>query len=241
MSEQNNLKQQALLLAAESTANALAIEEENEKLKVEIKENLKAIEEFELSCPKAEELKRQCREKEELVEQKRKDLVELQSAIIKAYTNQKNNVNAPQPSLNSIPIVMNRIQKYITDITDAAVTQKTISISIIALYKLAESLKQLYDNLADEKVKIINETPEEKEERIRQYAKSQTDILAQLKANLPNQQNTQPKPSPMFTNPPDDAPPPPARFVQRPPTPMPNDVNPGLEIPDENKQETDSQ
>jgi hypothetical protein len=75
---------------------------------------------------------------------------------------------------------MNRIQNNITELTDAAVTGRTIEVPIIFLFKVSEDLNRLYDTFVEQGV--ISETEQEKEQRVQQYSSAQLEILTGLKA-----------------------------------------------------------
>jgi hypothetical protein len=170
----------AIQLAVETTSQAIAVEQENEELRKQLKKNEALIESFTAAAPRARALQTQLREKQAEIEQKQKDLIALQSAIIDTLK------NPPQPpsqsqegSLEVIPIVMNSVLKQITTLTEKAIDEKSIGIPILSLFKAAEGLNHLYGTLCDKK--IITESPEEKQERIEKYVSTQREILTKLR------------------------------------------------------------
>ena len=169
----------AINLAIETTNNALAVEQENLKLKEQLRKNQQLLEDFDSAIPRAQYLQTQLKEKQAILEQKQKDLVEIQNSIISMLKNQGQDEQV-QPSLESIPIVMNRVQRFVTDLSEAAVDQKSIAIPIVQLFKVTDALNKLYDALVD--TKVIEETKEEKEQRTKNYVEAQQEIISKLRA-----------------------------------------------------------
>jgi hypothetical protein len=170
---------EVLHLAIETTAQSLVLEQENKDLRAQLKKNLSRVESFDVIAPRTQQLQQQLREKKAELESKQSELITLQSAII------SNIKNPPPPSrsdesLTAIPIVMNRVQKNITALTDTAVAEKTISVPIISLFKVSEDLNRLFDALVEKGV--IPETLQEKKQREQEYLAAQRQLLAGLKA-----------------------------------------------------------
>ncbi|OHT00068.1 hypothetical protein TRFO_33302 [Tritrichomonas foetus] len=232
----------AINLAIETTSNALAVEQENAKLREQLHKNQQLLDDFDVAAPRAQLLQKQLKEKEALLEQKRKDLVEVQAAIISTLKNQSQE-DPVQPSLESIPVVMNRVQRFVTDLTEAAVDQKTIAVPILQLFKVTDALNKLYDALVD--TKVIAETKEEKEARVRAYVESQQEIITKLRAVAQQSQaamkaqlveceeEEEPEqPAPKVEQLPDQQQPEPEQTTaNRPPTPEP-EVPPQQEVGD---------
>jgi hypothetical protein len=168
-------------LAIETSSQAAAVEEENKELRAQLQKNLELVEHFDLASPRAQALQRQLRDKEAELAQKRSELISVQAAIIATLKTQGESAPpAPAPSLEVIPLVMGKVQKSVTTLTEEAIDQRTISIPILSLFKVSESLHRLYDALAEKGV--IEETDDEKRERIQKFVTSQKAILVGLKA-----------------------------------------------------------
>lgn len=170
----------ALQLAVETTLNVSAIEKENERLRGELQKNLEKLRDVDTAVAHTQALQETLKAKEAELEQKRKDLIEIQSAIIGTLKAQAQEAPAaPQPSMESIPVVMNRVQKFVTDLTESAVDQKSIAIPVFSLFKVTDMLSKLYDAVVE--AKIIEETDEERRQRSDAYAAAQQEILSELK------------------------------------------------------------
>ena len=173
----------ALQFALQTTINAKKLKAENEQLKLKLKENEQLLSDFDDAAPRAKSLKAQLKEKEQKLEQKRKELIQIQEAIIstlkaQAQTSQED----PIDSLRPIPIVMNNIQDLIMSLTETAVDNQRTAIPVLDLFSVSDKLNRLYDALADQQ--IISETPEEREQRNQEFVANQQEILNQLKDML---------------------------------------------------------
>ena len=173
----------ALQFAIQTTLNARKLKDENEQLKLVLKENEQLLSDFEDAAPRAKSLKAQLKEKEQKLEQKRKELIQIQEAIIstlrvQAQAPQEN----PAETLRPIPIVMNNIQELIMSLTENAVDNRTTAIPVLDLFGVSDKLNRLYDTLAAEE--IITETPEERDKRNQEFVANQQEILNQLKSLL---------------------------------------------------------
>jgi hypothetical protein len=181
ISEMASRGAQAIQLAVETSLQAASVEDENKELRAQLQKNLDLIENFEVGSGRARALEQQLRDKEAKLSQKRSELISVQAAIIATLKVQG---ESPPPvagaSLEVIPLVIGKVQKSVTTLTEAAIEQKTISIPILSLFKVSESLHQLYDALAEKGV--IEETDDEKRERIHKFVSSQKEILTGLKA-----------------------------------------------------------
>ena len=173
----------ALQFAIQTTLNARKLKDENEQLKLKLKENEQLLSDFDDAAPRAKSLKAQLKEKEQKLEQKRKELIQIQEAIISTLRAQ---AQAPQENpaetLRPIPIVMNNIQELIMSLTENAVDNRTTAIPVLDLFGVSDKLNRLYDTLAAED--IISETPEEKDKRNQEFVANQQEILNQLKSLL---------------------------------------------------------
>ena len=182
-SPQGDASLRALQFAIQTTLNAKKLKQENDQLRQKLKENEDLLSDFEQAEPRAKALQAELKEKERKLEQKRKELIQIQEAIISTL---KSQAQAPQEnpmeSLRPIPIVMNNIQDLIMKLTENAVDQRTTAIPVLDLFGVSDKLNRLYDALAEQE--IISETPEEKEARNQEFVESQQEILTQLKAML---------------------------------------------------------
>lgn len=180
MSTPSDFSAAAIKLAIETTSNALIVEQENAKLRQQLGKNLELLGDFEIAAPRAQLLQTQLKEKETLLEEKRKELVQVQQSIISTLLHQAQSP-APQTqtSFAAIPTVMNHVQKLVTDITEDAIDQKTIAVPVLSLFKAAGIINSLYDTLS--KSGIIQESQEEKEDRIKKFVSAQQDILTKLR------------------------------------------------------------
>ena len=180
MSSPAQLSSAAINLAIETTMNALSVEKENGKIRDQLKENQQILNDFDAAIPRARNLQNKLKEKEALIEQKRKELVELQTSIIATMLKQDQQPQQQEMTAEFIPTVMNQVQKLINDITESAVDQKTLAVPILSLFKVSSAINKLYDTLASSNV--IDETNEEKEARIRDFISTQQNILLKLRA-----------------------------------------------------------
>jgi hypothetical protein len=176
-----DLAAKTIQMAIETTSNAISVEQENQKMREQLKKNLDVLGDFDAATPRAQGLQAQLREKQAELEEKRKSLVEIQGAVIRAIKQQEQGGgNTAQEQLEVVPIIMNRIQKFVSDLSDAAVEQKSIAIPILSVFEVVQSLNKLYDALLDKE--IIKESPEAKEERVRRLVSAQQEILVKLQA-----------------------------------------------------------
>ena len=173
----------ALQFAVQTTLNAKKLQQENDALKQKLKENEQLLADFEDAAPRAKSLKSQLKAKEEKLEQKRKELIQVQEAIISTLKAQAQPSNEdPMDSLRPIPIVMNNIQTLIMGLTEKAVDNRTTAIPVLDLFGVSDKLNRLYDALVEQE--IITETPEEKDARNQEYVANQQQILTKLKEML---------------------------------------------------------
>lgn len=180
---QANLIQNALKYSIETSINSTQLEEENKLLRDQLKKNEELLSEFDEALPRAKYLQKELKDKQEKIEQKRKELVDIQEAIISTLNNQsQTKESAPQASLAPIPMVMNRVQDLLMTLTESAVDSASTSIPILSLFKVSDQLNQLYDVLSEKG--IIEETPEERDNRMTQFVVAQKQILEHLKAML---------------------------------------------------------
>lgn len=176
----------AIGLAVETIQNTIAIEQENKNLKEQLSNNLKLMDDFEVVIPRSKALQQQLKEKKDLIEQKRQELVELQKSVIAALVQKPEAGSPPETSLEAIPIVMNRVQRFITDLSDTAVENKTLAVSILSLVKVNEAIDRLYDAAVDSQV--IKETKEERDIRIKNNTNSNQEIINKVRENITTQQ-----------------------------------------------------
>jgi hypothetical protein len=173
----------AIRLAVEATSQATAIEKENEELQSQFKTNASLIASLDAASTHARFLQQQLREKQGEVEQKKKDLIALQGALISTLKNPPQADSSVEPaSLEVIPIVMNSVLKYVTDLTEEAINENAIGVPILSLFKTAEALNNLFGALATKH--IIQENDEEKHDRVQLYVSAQHEILTQLRNTL---------------------------------------------------------
>jgi hypothetical protein len=180
---------EALRLAVDTTAQTIAVEQENQEIRAQLQKNLELIESFDAVLPRSQALQQQLREKKAELESKQSELIGLQSAIISFLKNPPQSQQSE--SLAVVPIVLNKVQKDITALTDAAVAGKTIAVPILSLYKVSEGLNRLYETLVEQG--IIPETPEEKQQRIQGFISAQREVLGRLKAIAQAAQAQEPK------------------------------------------------
>jgi len=177
---ESDLAIRALQFAIETTKNCKTVEDENKALREQLKKNLQLLNDYEEAAPRAKILREQLKVKEQKLENKRKELIELQDAIISTLKSQKQPKESnSQESLAPIPIVMNRIQQLVMNLSETAVDQKTTAVPILSLFKASDALNQLFDALVEQK--IIEEGPQEREARIKQFVSAQQQVLEQLK------------------------------------------------------------
>lgn len=174
----NDLANQAIQLALETTSSTLALEEENAKRKEELAKNISLLEDFDVAAPRAALLQKTLQQKREELENKRKELAQVQDALIHNLTNpdkgQKNNTE----SFQALPIVLNRVHKFVTDVTEEAVDKKALQVSLIEIVKLNETLQAFYDKLVQ--MNLIQESDEEKTKRQQNFYQNQQVIVQSL-------------------------------------------------------------
>ena len=181
--QQGDASLRALQFAIQTTLNSKKLQQENEQLKLKLKENEQLLSDFDDAAPRAKSLKAQLKEKEQKLEQKRKELIQIQEAIISTLKSQAQpRQENPVDSLRPIPLVMNNIQELIMNLTENAVDQRTTAIPVLELFGVSDKLNRLYDALVDQE--IISETPEERDQRNQEYVMNQQQILDQLKDML---------------------------------------------------------
>jgi hypothetical protein len=177
----SDLASSAIQLAVDTASQADSVEKENEKLRKKLDKNLRLIAEFELALPRTQSLQAQLRTKAAEIEQKRRGLAGLQAALIQALKTQAQ--NEPEvPSLKPIPIVMNRVQDFVYELTEAAAEKNALAVPIVSILAVAQSLSKLYDTLVE--TGNLTETPDEKAARMQNYLVAQKEILALLQATV---------------------------------------------------------
>lgn len=173
----------ALQFAIETTLNTKKLKEENETLKSKLAENEKLLAEFDDARIRAKSLRTQLKEKEAKLEAKRKELIQIQEAIISTLQSPaQQQQEDPEEALVPIPIIMNRIQELIMSLTESAADKQSTAIPVISLFNTSEKLNKLYDALVEQD--IIHETQEEHDERYANYVATQQKIVSQLKDML---------------------------------------------------------
>ena len=128
--------------------------------------------------------------KQKELKEKELQLAKIQQSIIQILQMQKKEqkiVEENKDSLEAIPSVVSSIQKFLTKITEAAAAQHSISIPILTLLQVIESLSHLFDLLVEQGV--IEETKEEKEARNNHFLENQHRILNKLQYFLQNASN----------------------------------------------------
>ena len=180
---ETDLTAKILQFTIDTTLNSKKIEEENNTLREQLKKNEQLLNGFDEATPRARSLQAQLKEKEEKLENKKLELIELQESIIATLRTQSTpKEQNPKEELAPIPIVLNRIQQMVMNLTETAVDQNTTSIPILSLFKASDLLNHLFDALVDQK--IIEENEQEREARIKQFVLAQQQILEQLKKML---------------------------------------------------------
>jgi hypothetical protein len=171
----------ALQIAVETTAQAAQVEQENEQLRAQLKKNQEDLDALGVAAPRVRSLQQQLHDKQADIEQKRKELMALQASIIDLLKNPPESApQVDQTSLEVIPLVMNTVLKQVTDLTEAAIAQQSIGIPILSVFKASEALNRLLGTLCEKN--IIDESDEEKQERMSKYVSAQREILTKLKA-----------------------------------------------------------
>lgn len=176
----------AINLAIETVQNTIAIEQENKNLKDQLSSNMKIMDDLDIVIPRAKMLQQQLKEKKDLIEQKKQELVQLQQSVIASLIQKSEHEPPSETSLEAVPIVLNRVQRFITDLSEAAVDNKTIAVSILSLVKVNEALDRLYDAAVDSQV--IKETKEERDARIKTNSNANQEIINKVRENISTQQ-----------------------------------------------------
>ena len=148
---------QAFEMAVNTTINAKVVEDDNASLREELRKNMERLREIEDALPRSKILQQQIKEKEAELAEKQKNLIDLQAAIIAT-------LKAPRDtSLQAIPPVMNMIQKFVTDLTENAMRERTLAIPVIQVLRVVDQINAVYDKLVE--TNTIEETADERAER----------------------------------------------------------------------------
>ena len=178
---QDKLESTAMQMSIKTITIAKAIEEKNQNIREQILKNNSILDDLDSSSASAQKLDDQLKEKKKILENKQQELIYIQNAIISKIKTQNLTSKGKQDSesIQAIPIVVNRIQKFINDLTEATIKQQSLSIPITLILKVIESINKLYDSISD--ADIIKETEEEKLERLRKYQDTQNEIVNKIK------------------------------------------------------------
>ena len=178
---QDKLESTAMQMSIKTITIAKAIEEKNQNIREQILKNNSILDDLDSSSASAQKLDDQLKEKKKILENKQQELIDIQNAIISKIKTQNLTSKGKQDSesIQAIPIVVNRIQKFINDLTEATIKQQSLSIPITLILKVIESINKLYDSISD--ADIIKETEEEKLERLRKYQDTQNEIVNKIK------------------------------------------------------------
>lgn len=166
-------------LAIEQTREAQNIEKTIQLIEKSLKENSSIIDEFETNTPTVKSVISENKQKDEIIKKKREELLQLQNALIKIKTLRKKDDKDTLESWEPVPIVVNRIQDLVMKLSETAINDKTVAIPILSIFKVNDALNTLFDISSSEG--FINETEEEKQKRLEDYANKQKHILEILK------------------------------------------------------------
>lgn len=171
-----------LSLALQINAKTNQIKETTKKLEDQLSQNMKLINQFKFAEPHTSSIVKELEERKKILEEKRKTLASTQAELINSIQNPLE-IEKPQeipPSIAALPVVMSNVLKFVTNLTETAVDQPTVTIPILSLFKTNQLLNQLYTTLA--KKEIIHEDTVEYEERMHSFLESQAAIVNGLKA-----------------------------------------------------------
>lgn len=162
------------------------LEEENQKIEASIEETNEILSQLDDSKETGKQLKAELAKSEEDVKRKQKELIELQNSLVALLKNQQPK-DTKHSSLEPIPIVINRIQDFIMKLTETAIDEKTIAVPILSIFKVNDGINSLYDLCVQKD--MINETPEERTQRMTQYAQRQQAVIEKLKEKMSYSEN----------------------------------------------------
>lgn len=177
MSTEDPIKK-VLEFAIQTSYSSQKLEEENKALREQLQKNEEILNNFEEAQPLTKSLQNKLKEKEALLEEKRKELIDVQNAIITTIRNQTS--SAQIESSSAIPYVMNKVLENIMGLTEEAIDKKSTTISILSLFKVCDKLNHLFEELVEKN--IITETEEERKTRIDSFIVSQKTALNRILA-----------------------------------------------------------
>ena len=170
----------AIQLTLQTKAKTAQIKESTASLKTQLVQNQQLLGELDLAIPHSQTLMKELDDKKAELENKRKQLSNLQAALIQQLQNPLPEKKDEIPkSIAVLPIVLGSVLKFFTDLTEAAVNQQDITIPVYSLLKVGESFNRLYSTLIDKGV--LHETEEEAKERKSTFLHNQATVLNGLK------------------------------------------------------------
>lgn len=171
----NDLGPHAIQLAIEQNSKADQVETENQALHEQLYEHIDLIRQFEVGAPRAQKLLKTLNDKKAELEVKRKELMQVQAAILNQL---QDPIQEEEQSFEAVPTIINRIQSLIMNLTDSCVDENSTSVPIVQIFKSADILNKLYDTVVSSE--IIKETPEERQARMTKFITTQRTILSKL-------------------------------------------------------------
>lgn len=160
------------------------IKEKTKILKQQIEKNNAFLQDLKISVQQIRQKQNELMYKKEILEKKRNQLKATQSAIIQQaqFCGNAKESDKTSISVRTIPVVLNKIQNDIMNLSEIAIDQQQISIPVISLFKVSESLNSIYGALVNQG--IINETKEEFDKRNAIFLTNQSSLLNQLQSIL---------------------------------------------------------
>ena len=170
----------AIQLTLQTKAKTAQIKESTASLKTQLVQNQQLLGELDIAIPHSQLLIKELDDKKAELENKRKQLADLQAALIQQIQNPLPEKKEEIPkSIAVLPIVLGSVLKFFTDLTEAAVNQQDITIPVYSLLKVGDSFNRLYTTLTDKGV--LHETEDEAKERKSTFLHNQATILNGLK------------------------------------------------------------
>lgn len=162
-------------IAIESTLNMQSEQKTIQLIEQSLKENSNIIDEFEANKPSVDSVISENREKDEQIKKKREELLKLQQAYIRIKSLKKKEDSQEVKSWEPIPIVVNRAQDLIMKLSETAINENSIGVPILSIFKVNDAINTLYDISVEEG--FIQETDDEKQIRLEEYAAKQKHVL----------------------------------------------------------------
>lgn len=175
----NSFGPKAIQLSIDLNSKADELEAENKKMLAQAHEHVTLLRELDTELPRTKKTQEIISEKKRLLEEKRKELVAVQAAILDTLQNPEEN-EAEQKPCEILPLVLNRVQALIMQLTDSSVDSGSLSVPVLDIFKAGNTINTLFDAIAQKG--LIEESQEEHQERMTKFVSTQKVILGKLQS-----------------------------------------------------------